>query len=342
MAMDVYETLGKLPHFKVLSDRQRRQLADVAMVPFEVGAGETLLVEGEEDDSMMLLVSGGLEVQQGDPPVVIAEIAEGELVGDMAMYSGEGRRCASVVTKSACQIILIERHGLYALREMINPAVALLEATALRALGQRVRNTDRRIAKLARGAPIGFEEDEGLLSKLFNLFGPPKATLAAPPQPDPVAALIASPAFAGLDQNGMLALAQRLIPVLVQEGEIITREAAVEDCAFIIGTGRVNVYRAKRRRMYVHVAELHPGAFFGLVSLVHGRIRSATCVAAEPAWLFKLTGEDYEHLEKAETPEALVLRQAVFRALCQELTAANLHLTQLLQLKQQINALSPE
>ncbi|MCB9766504.1 MAG: cyclic nucleotide-binding domain-containing protein [Alphaproteobacteria bacterium] len=326
--MDTYAALSKLSIARMVSERHRRQASEIALTPYRVGAGETLLVEGEDDDTMMLVCEGELEVLVGDPPMRVATITEGRLLGEMALFSKHGRRSATVRTLTPCKLLLLDRGNLEVLRQLGNALVPMLESTALRSLGRRLREVDALIASLAEGQPLQ-APDPGMLSRLMDLFKTKAPEPPPPAPPDPVAILRAAPSFAGLDARGVTALAQLLTPMPVTAGQEITREGIVDEGAFVVASGQVDVFRETAPERHARIAVLGPGSLFGTVSLVHGRVRSATCIAEKPGWLLKVPRGLYDQLSEASTLPAQVLRRAVYDSLSEQLTMANRTLSQL-------------
>ncbi len=87
-------------------------LARVAQIAEEVDfePRETVMTEGEIGDSMYLIVDGRVQVSKTGR--VIAELGEGECVGEMAILDSEPRS-ATVRALGAMRALKLEREDLY-------------------------------------------------------------------------------------------------------------------------------------------------------------------------------------------------------------------------------------
>lgn len=122
--------------------------------PFEGGrlrsytAGEVILYEGDASDSMYRILSGQVEVlledeEQGD--LILSLLGEGEIFGEMSLFSRDNQRCAIVraVTDTRVHVCDSKRfvaeagrqHGLW---------IQLVEQ-----LANRLRDTNRRYSDRA-------------------------------------------------------------------------------------------------------------------------------------------------------------------------------------------------
>jgi CRP/FNR family cyclic AMP-dependent transcriptional regulator len=325
------ELVEHIPIFRAVPRYHLAQAAEVAMTSFEVGEGETLLVEGETDDALLLVIDGELEVIKGQPGIRVAEVGEGELLGDMALFGNTGRRTATVRTLRPCRLVLIEQTGLDILRVHGNNIVPVLEGAALRTLARRLRQMTELIGKVALGTEFErSDQPEGLLSRLTGLFGSSPDPRPAEPAPLATEVLAGSPAFSGVSPALREQLAMGLEVLPVEAGEVLIREGEFGNAAYILGSGQIDVYAATRAQANERVASLAPGAFFGLVSLVHGNVRSATCFAARPSWVLKLSAEHYDDVQVQGSPEGAALRRAVYTELCAALQHSNQHAAMLI------------
>jgi len=318
-----------LPLFRMVPQHHLDQAAELAMNHFEVGEGEVILVEGEQDDALLIVLEGSLEIIKGDPPVRIATVDKGEILGDMALFGGSGHRTATARTLSPCSFVLIEQTGLEILRVHGNQLVPLLESMALRTLGRRLREMNDRISEMAEGTELAPEPPAGLLARLKSLFAPPDPN-PTEPEPEPARVLANSASFDILPANSRDALAAELDVIPISAGTVLLQEGEQGDDAYVVATGRVDVYRATRSFENKKLAEFGPGTVFGLVSLVHGSVRSATCYAPVGSWLLKIPGHLYRDLESTNSIEAQAMRGVVYQSLARQLAGANEHVALLI------------
>ncbi len=154
---------------------------------------------------------------------------------------------------------------------------------------------------------------------------------AAPDASDPGTAaqelasrLIASPLFGELAEGEMLAVVHELRLLTAEPGDVIVTEGEPGDSLFIITTGAVKVFvRNPDGRNFV-VGRLEEGNFFGEISSLSGRRRSATVVAASRCELLSLEKKaldsiarkhprlrdvlETRYIERAGSPEAAAVR----------------------------------
>jgi CRP-like cAMP-binding protein len=265
---------------------------------------QVLFMEGRPCDWLWLL-GPGAEVSitsAGDAPgqVVVAHLSQGDTVGEMALVDGGPRSGTARVTVGGSASVMAAR-DFYALREAFHPAAFQLLRKICLELCQRLRGTTDRLVSPA--------EDSRLSVGLPPLpFGP-----AEPEQLDEV------PAFHGLPRVVKLALAQKLGRLELQEPTVVCAEGEVGDAAYFIASGAVEVLRSGRS-----LARLGPGEMFGMVALMDGGPRSATCVSEGPTRLFRLAREDFEQLFSSGNRFAFQLVDGMARQLVRNLRSADL------------------
>ncbi|MDP2313210.1 MAG: cyclic nucleotide-binding domain-containing protein [Pseudomonadota bacterium] len=319
--MDVHE-IERTGLFTGLDIEQRAQ-ALAAFKPYELGAGEVLLEEGESDRSMLVVVEGALEVSLGGVP--LGRIARGELVGEMALFGSFDRRSATVTTLEPTKVLVLDTEGLRFLRLGDHPLARHLETLALRTVATRLRETDQRIAGRASGEPIAPEAQRGLLGRLASVLGV-GGEVPRTPAPSMVDVLRGTHGFAGRDDALLASVGARLQMVAVAAGAVVLQEGRNADDAFIVAEGRIGVYCAVGTQRYERVATLGPGHVFGVVALADDRARSATCRALEPAYLVRIPAAVYRQLETENTVEGRAFRRGLIDALSVQLRLANEHL----------------
>ncbi len=101
----------------------------------ELSAGQTLFNEGEQDDTMYVLMSGTALIVVHDRVVETAEA--GAIIGEMGMID-EGPRSATVVAKTDCKFVPIDRKRFNFLIQQ-TPNFAL---HVMRVIAYRLRRTD--------------------------------------------------------------------------------------------------------------------------------------------------------------------------------------------------------
>jgi len=87
-----------------------------------------------------------------------------------------------------------------------------------------------------------------------------------------------------------------------QEGDIIVTEGEIGSSLFLIVSGEVKVFTRGERGEHVPLAELGAGDFFGEVSLLTGKPRTATITAKNAVIAIELSKHDVDRIS-AEHPE---------------------------------------
>lgn len=138
--------------------------------------------------------------------------------------------------------------------------------------------------------------------------------------PDRRASLLAAtPLFAGVPADGLEAIAGRTVQVAFEPGQVIARQGDVGSGLFVVATGSVHVVRDGQT-----LATLGPGEFFGELSVLDGRPRTAQVVAAESTVCLGLATWEFEAVVR-ERPEVAL---AVLRGLAgrlREVTEGHRH-----------------
>lgn len=325
MAFDPME----LGFIRILRGLDRAQILDFldACKAVDVPANAVIVVEGEEDDAMLFLLEGELEVYVGEPPDItsLRFVRRGEALGELSLLGLAPKRTASIRSTEDSDILVLERTGYDKLSAAGHPAIDRLEDQVLRALADRIRDTDARIGQLAEGTDIEHAEPEGLWNRLSTAVagtGPrgrvPKATDV----------LAQSAHFKDLPANLRELLAKHLEPVGMAQGERIIEEGSMRGDAWILATGEVGVFRATKNELHEKVGTLHPGALFGHLAIISDDTRTATCVTEQGSWLYKMPREVCKALVESTTPEGRALRRSFIHALAWQMRQANTRLAE--------------
>jgi CRP/FNR family cyclic AMP-dependent transcriptional regulator len=134
------DTIRSVPLFASLHDEAAKDLQTLLRVS-DVPAGTALFRTGQSGDAMYLIQRGRVRIAVTDEDkkeVVLAELAQGDFFGEMAIIDGKQRSADASVIEEARLSVLSREDFLRFINR--NPAVAL---EMLSATFQRLRHTDR-------------------------------------------------------------------------------------------------------------------------------------------------------------------------------------------------------
>ena len=153
--------------FGHLNEHQLAMLADRASCE-TFAPGESVVRQGERGDSLYLVVRGTLEVFQANangstshPSQYVSDLEVSDTFGEMALCTGEARS-ASVICKSECILIEIERKHLLPLLEE-QPEILETMGSIMAARRQQLKANQQQRAESRRLALIA------RMQRLFNL-----------------------------------------------------------------------------------------------------------------------------------------------------------------------------
>lgn len=132
--------------FSALDVGARRRLAEHAH-QCRFAAGETIFQSGSPGHAMMAVVKGTVRItarSQRGTEIVLAELAPGEIVGEIAIFDG-GDRTADAVALTNCELVALERRDVLPFLQQ-HPEVCL---KLLQVLSTRLRRTDEWITEIA-------------------------------------------------------------------------------------------------------------------------------------------------------------------------------------------------
>jgi len=110
--------------------------------------------------------------------------------------------------------------------------------------------------------------------------------------------LTVSPIFKDIPIDIIMQMADHFKLCHYKTGEEVIREGDTTNAMYLIRSGHVKVVmtNAKIPNQWIDLGNIHEGSFFGEVSLLTGRPRTATVLAACPLELMELKKEDFDHI----------------------------------------------
>src|SRR5215813_5184342 len=134
------DAIRSVPLFASLDDAAASDLRNLLRV-MELPSDASLFHAGDDGDSMYLIESGQVRITVTDEDqkqIVLAELAQGDFFGEMAIIDGKKRSADATVTEQARLAVLSREDFLRFIHD--NPIVAL---EMLSATFSRLRRTDR-------------------------------------------------------------------------------------------------------------------------------------------------------------------------------------------------------
>jgi CRP-like cAMP-binding protein len=127
--------------------------------------------------------------------------------------------------------------------------------------------------------------------------------------------------FAGINEEGMSALADLCREIQLEPGQTVVEQDTPGREMYLIGKGKVEVVKRTGEGRKTTIAVLEGGDFFGEMCIIECMPRSASVVTLEPTLLYALKGTDIFRLFKAWPDQCAILMLNISRDLCRRLRA---------------------
>ncbi len=131
--------------------------------------------------------------------------------------------------------------------------------------------------------------------------------------------LARAPLLAGVEPDGIAAIARRVVEIEFPKDHVIARQGEVGTGFFLIASGSVRVVRDGKT-----IARIGPGDFFGELSVLDGQPRVAQVIADEPTVCLALASWDFEAVVLEQPAVALAVLRGLAGRL-RGLTEADRH-----------------
>lgn len=123
-----------------------------------VDSGDKVFAQGENGDTMVVVLDGILRVEVTDMngnTATVGKVEAGEVVGEMAVLD-PAPRSASVVAATDCELLELSRADLMGLRRRAPSAAAAIVGGIIGDVTRRLRNVNKRIdAELDPNSAVG-------------------------------------------------------------------------------------------------------------------------------------------------------------------------------------------
>jgi hypothetical protein len=125
----------------------------------------------------------------------------------------------------------------------------------------------------------------------------------------PKAQGLSTPLFDGFSAEELLAVMRGLELVSFEAGDVIVAEGAAGDSMFILTSGKVKAYVKTPKGKSLKVQEFEEGDFFGEISVLTGKPRTATLTAAVDCDCLELTRDALDEITKTHPGVREVLKK---------------------------------
>ena len=123
----ITQMLAKCKVFERVTPRTLTRVADEFNIE-NYAPGDQIIRQGDPGDRFYLIRQGKVSVRKGNPEIQIAELAEGDFFGEMALLSGQPRN-ASVWAKESCLLYSLHKDRFHAaLAETVSMEAEVREA----------------------------------------------------------------------------------------------------------------------------------------------------------------------------------------------------------------------
>ena len=218
--------------------------------------------------------------------------------------------------------------------EKIEPGRRDVEERLARLIQEKVRRAPGPAGTAGGGRPeLGLEEFDPSADPLASGAPPPEPEINPDP-PAPVAtptadpdledlayvagtetdaaaprAVVSTPLFEGFSRDELVAVIRGLKLLTFEPGDVLVTEGAPGGSLFILTTGTVKAFVKDARGESVKVHELGEGSFFGEISILTGKPRTATLTAATSCEVLELDKATLDSITRSHPHVLEVLKR---------------------------------
>ncbi len=113
------------------------------------------------------------------------------------------------------------------------------------------------------------------------------------------------------------------------EGSMVVQQGDQRGSVYFVLDGQIRIERRQENGEIVEVGRLGPGSVFGILGVLDGVARAASCVAQGTVRCAIMDRTDFLDLMQGTTPLALRFQMSVLRCLARDIRSTNSRLTEL-------------
>ena len=135
--------------------------------------------------------------------------------------------------------------------------------------------------------------------------------------------------FTGMSKSEVEVVAGAMREDAWWDGSVVVQQGEQKGSVYFVLEGVVRVERKKETGEIVTVGRLGPGAVFGVLGVLDGVERAASCVAEGTVRCAIMERKDFIDLMNGATPLAMRFQLAVLRCIARDIRSTNNRLTEL-------------
>jgi len=135
--------------------------------------------------------------------------------------------------------------------------------------------------------------------------------------------------FTGMSKSEVEVVAGAMREDAWWDGSVVVQQGEQKGSVYFVLEGVVRVERKKETGEIVTVGRLGPGAVFGVLGVLDGVERAASCVAEGTVRCAIMERKDFIDLMNGATPLAMRFQIAVLRCIARDIRSTNNRLTEL-------------
>jgi CRP-like cAMP-binding protein len=318
--LQAIQQLQNLPLFRRLDPEVLRSTAKHWRFA-KISKDEVLWLEGDAQGSLGVVVAGVLGIILQNQ--LIASLGPGELVGEGTAFIPKTGRIATVRAQSTSLVASLEQQALMTLRTDHGPVYDALLDDAVRTVARRVRDTDRKVARLSSGEESLSRKGPSVVGRVWQRLTGQAAESRPPDLTELLNSMLVHPVRG---PSVVERLAKAFEPERLDKGKALFLEGDKADKAYILVSGGVDVYRYTGGQKARKLASLDRGSLFGFGGLMIASTRAASIVVSDGGWAFSIDKSSFNNLDGHP---ARYFKEILLKSLQRQVGIANEHLAAL-------------
>lgn len=129
--------------------------------------------------------------------------------------------------------------------------------------------------------------------------------------------------FEEFDKEDLKKIEGYLAPIQIKKGDYVFKEGEETKGIYLVGSGRVEIFKLTVDGWKQTLSVLGPGSFFGELSIIEDRNHEASAIALEDSTLFLIKKEDFKRIEQGDLELAVKILKKLVTVLGKNLRRMN-------------------